>query len=146
MGINALTSAIATPTTPAMALTGGQRGSLESVSASTGSNAAPSSVPRVVFNPRSHFDASAGVFVMEYRSASSGEIERQFPDEQQLRAYENAKKLEGARNKGESPASAIVSPFDLKASTTAEPSKGASAERPVDSGKDAARQPVRIEV
>lgn len=44
----------------------------------------------VVFNPRSRFDSEAGVFVQEFRSAKTGEIERRFPDEQQLRAYRQA--------------------------------------------------------
>lgn len=47
-------------------------------------------VPIVVFNPRSRFDSEAGVFVMEFRSARTGEIERRFPDEQQLKAYRQA--------------------------------------------------------
>ena len=145
MGINALVSALATPPTPAVTLTGGQRDRSESAS---GSSEAPPSIPRVVFNPRSHFDASAGVFVMEYRSASSGEIERQFPDEQQLRAYENAKKIEAARNKGESAAAAVESALGTKAPAAKEASTQVPAESKTDTSPASAKayQPVRLEV
>jgi len=99
MGIDALTSALATLPTPAWGLVGAPRERAESAPRP---DEAPQSAPRVVFNPRSHFDASAGVFVMEYRSATTGEVERQFPDENQLRAYANAKKLEAESAQGES--------------------------------------------
>lgn len=145
MGINALTSALATPTIPAAAITGGQRQQSDSASASASSTAS-STVPRVVFNPRSHFDASAGVFVMEFRSASSGEIERQFPDEQQLRAYQNAKKLEAIRAKGESPSSAAESSLDAGVSADAEPERQAPAVTEPDSAASNGYQPVRLEV
>jgi len=59
--------------------------------------------PVVVFNPRSRFDSEAGVFVMEFRSASTGEIERRFPDEQQLKAYRQA-----AASKSNGPQAAAV--------------------------------------
>lgn len=101
MGIDALTSALATLPTPAAGLAGAPRERAESAPRS---ETAQQSAPRVVFNPRSHFDASAGVFVMEYRSASTGEVERQFPDENQLRAYANAKKLEAESAQGDPPA------------------------------------------
>ncbi|PWC54964.1 hypothetical protein [Azospirillum sp. TSO22-1] len=91
MGIDALTSAFATLPNPAVGTASVSRERQES--ASSPESAQPT-VPKVVFNPRSHFDASAGVFVMEFRNADSGEVERQFPDENQLRAYANAKKLE----------------------------------------------------
>ncbi|WP_448191923.1 hypothetical protein [Azospirillum sp. sgz301742] len=115
-------------------------------------------MPRVVFNPRTHFDASAGVFVMEYRSASSGEIERQFPDEQQLRAYENAKKIEAARSKGEAAAAAVKSSLDANvdvkspapAQTSAPlPAKAEKAPPPAPAPASAstkAYEPVRLEV
>jgi hypothetical protein len=51
---------------------------------------------RIVFNPQTHFDASARVFVMEYRNLESGKIERQTPDDRQLRAYQDAIKLKEA--------------------------------------------------
>ncbi|WP_431854526.1 hypothetical protein [Azospirillum sp.] len=91
MGIDALTSAFATLPPPAVGSASVPRERPESAPAP---ESAQPSVPKVVFNPRSHFDASAGVFVMEFRNADSGEVERQFPDENQLRAYANAKKLE----------------------------------------------------
>ena len=97
MAINSLTSAIATPQAPAAGIVGAQRDRAESAPTPQAQEAAPST-PRVVFNPRSHYDASAGVFVMEFRNASTGEVERQFPDEQQLRAYQNAKQLDVARD------------------------------------------------
>lgn len=146
MGINVLTSAFATPPVPAMTLAGVQRGSSESASASGAGEAKPSVPPRVVFNPRSHFDASAGVFVMEFRSASSGEVERQFPDEQQLRAYENAKKIEAARNRGESVAAAVDSTPDAKAPVVAEHATRGKAETHTDAAPAKGHQPVRIEV
>jgi len=97
MGIDALTSALATPPIPAAGVINAPRERAESAPPS---ETAQQAAPRVVFNPRSHFDASAGVFVMEYRSASTGEVERQFPDENQLRAYANAKKLETESGQG----------------------------------------------
>lgn len=100
MGIDALTAAFATLPSPAIGAAGVSRDRTESAARPEETS---SSVPRVIFNPRSHFDTSAGVFVMEYRSASTGEVERQFPDENQLRAYANAKKLEAARAQGGSP-------------------------------------------
>lgn len=128
-----------------MTLAGVQRGSSESASTS-GSGEAKPSVPRVVFNPRSHFDASAGVFVMEFRSASSGEVERQFPDEQQLRAYENAKKIEAARNRGESAAAAVDPTPATKAPVVAEHATRGKAESHTDAAPAKGHQPVRIEV
>lgn len=104
MSISALTSAFATAPKPANAILGTQQERPESALApQQGEESQASSVPRVVFNPRSHYNASAGVFVMEYRSPSSGEVERQFPDEQQLRAYENARKLEAAHDQSQLP-------------------------------------------
>ena len=100
MGIDALTSALATPPIPAAGVINAPRERTESAPPS---EAAQQAAPRVVFNPRSHFDASAGVFVMEYRSASTGEVERQFPDENQLRAYANAKKLEAESGQAAEP-------------------------------------------
>ncbi|PWC44261.1 hypothetical protein [Azospirillum sp. TSO22-1] len=61
--------------------------------------------PVVVFNPRSHFDSEAGVFVMEFRSARTGEIERRFPDEQQLKAYRQAAV---SKSSGPQPAAVVV--------------------------------------
>jgi hypothetical protein len=60
--------------------------------------AGPQKAPVVVFNPRSRFDSEAGVFVMEFRSANTGEIERRFPDEQQLKAYRQAAASKSAGN------------------------------------------------
>lgn len=61
--------------------------------------------PVVVFNPRSRFDSEAGVFVMEFRSARTGEIERRFPDEQQLKAYRQAAV---GKSNGPQPAAVVV--------------------------------------
>ncbi len=139
MGIEALTSALATPPTPAAGLIGAQRERTESASPSP-STEEPSAPPRVVFNPRSHYDASAGVFVMEYRSASSGEVERQFPDEQQLRAYANAKKLEAESAKDRPTATGAA--LDPAGSASRTP-VGSRAE---EAGSAKAHQSMRIEV
>ena len=144
MGIDALTSALATSPTPAAGLIGAQRERTESASASP-STEEPSAPTRVVFNPRSHYDASAGVFVMEYRSASTGEVERQFPDEQQLRAYENAKKLE-AESARDKPAMAGAA-LDSAVSASAVHAPRARAESRMEEGGSAKTyQPMRIEV
>lgn len=66
--------------------------------------AEPRKMPIVVFNPRSHFDSEAGVFVMEFRSTRTGEIERRFPDEQQLKAYRQA----AAERRNDTPAAAVT--------------------------------------
>ncbi|HYH38236.1 MAG TPA: hypothetical protein VD860_08450 [Azospirillum sp.] len=121
MGIDALTSAFATLPTPAVGTANVPRERRESASSS---ESAQPSVPKVVFNPRSHFDASAGVFVMEYRNADTGEVERQFPDENQLRAYANAKRLEAE------PAAETTVP-DAPAPAAAPPQGGATAPSPV---------------
>lgn len=130
MGIDALTSAFATLPNPAV---GAASVSRERPESAPRPESAQPTVPKVVFNPRSHFDASAGVFVMEFRNADTGEVERQFPDENQLRAYANAKKLE--------------------AQPAAEPQAAADAPPVADSGpaqpQDAAAKapsPVRIQV
>ena len=65
----------------------------------------PGTAPVVVFNPRSRFDSEAGVFVMEFRSASTGEIERRFPDERQLKAYRQASEH---RNGGSSGPAVVI--------------------------------------
>ena len=141
MAIGSLTSAIATPQAPAAGIVGAQRDRAESASTSQTPEAAPSTT-RVVFNPRSHYDASAGVFVMEFRSASTGEVERQFPDEQQLRAYQNARMLEAARAEGhqtQAPAAARALPSEDSATPLVVESKPPAAQAKT-------HQAVRIEV
>jgi hypothetical protein len=86
----------------AAALFGAQRNQEDSAPAPTSGSPAGE---RVVFNPRSHYDAGAGVFVMEYRNTTTGEVERQVPDSKQLRAYADAKKLvKGGDELAETPA------------------------------------------
>ena len=141
MAIGSLTSAIATPQAPAAGIVGAQRERGESES-SPPPQAAASSAPRVVFNPRSHYDASAGVFVMEFRNASSGEIERQFPDEQQLRAYQNAKKLDAARDE----AARAEAKAAAEAPAPDEGTPARPAELPAQAAQAKGYQAVRIEV
>ncbi|HYG87168.1 MAG TPA: hypothetical protein VD978_12990 [Azospirillum sp.] len=90
MGINAVTHTLSIGPPSAATLNGSQRSQYDSPSAIA--EAAPVS-KRVIFNPRSHYDPNAGVFVMEFRDTTSGEVERQVPDERQLRAYADAKRL-----------------------------------------------------
>lgn len=87
-------AATSTATATTTATQAAKRSGTPSASAVAAPPAAPQAEARqpavVVFNPRSRFDSEAGVFVMEFRSARTGEIERRFPDEQQLRAYRQA--------------------------------------------------------
>jgi hypothetical protein len=134
MGIDALTSALATVPSPAVGSAGVPREQQESAPRT---DVAQPAVPRVVFNPRSHFDTSAGVFVMEYRSASTGEVERQFPDENQLRAYANAKKLEASRTQAEPAAEPKPEGSSPPATADSPPAQAAAPRAPA---------PVRLEV
>ena len=87
-------------TAPALATEAAKRSEPRSVAATAPAadeaKAAASKPTQVVFNPRSRFDSEAGVFVMEFRSARTGEIERRFPDEQQLKAYRQAAQAKAA--------------------------------------------------
>ena len=122
MSINAVAHTLSIGPPPSAATLLGTQRSREDSPSVTAEPAA--SGARVVFNPRSHFDASAGVFVMEYRNADTGEVERQFPDENQLRAYANAKRLEAE------PAAETTVP-DAPAPAAAPPQGGATAPSPV---------------
>lgn len=143
MSIGALTSALATVPTPAVGTTSSGREQGESASQSSD---AGSPVPRVVFNPRSHFDASAGVFVMEYRSADSGKVERQFPDEAQLRAYANAKKLEA--EEGRKPVAPDTANTDGAQPPAAQgaPTGSSPAQGPTQAGTAKTSSPIRLDV
>lgn len=136
MGIGALTSALATLQTPAVGTANAPRERTESAQPSEDAQA---SVPRVVFNPRSHFDTSAGVFVMEFRNADTGEVERQFPDENQLRAYANAKKLETDHGSGGPSA-------ETPAAATHAPTAADSGQTPPHTAAGPAPTPVRLQV
>lgn len=146
MSIGALTSAFATVPTPAAGTTSSGQERTESTSQS--SNTA-SSVPRVVFNPRSHFDSSAGVFVMEFRSADTGKVERQFPDEAQLRAYANAKKLKAEESRTTVTTDAANTDGVPQASTTTTASTAAApsvAPGPAQATATKASAPIRLDV
>lgn len=100
MSVNAVTHTPSLgPPPSAASLQGMQRSREDSPLTSASAEPAPLRT-RVVFNPRSHFDSGAGVFVMEYRDTTTGEVERQIPDEKQLRAYADAKKLSQPGNSG----------------------------------------------